>query len=76
MKRKTFIKQLMGVGISRNTAAVAAEAAARSPIPKAEVLQALMEWRAMFVYNPICAPLIEQVLLRAAKDFIAEEAAA
>lgn len=33
MKRKTFIKKIMGMGISRNTATAAADAASRAEIP-------------------------------------------
>jgi hypothetical protein len=73
MKRKTFIKQLMGVGISRNTAAVAAAAAAAvTGTPKAETLQAIMAWRSMFAGDPICDPLIETVLLDVSRKFIHE----
>lgn len=73
MKRKTFIKQLMGVGISRNTAAVAADAAAAvTGTPKAEILQAVMDWHSMYAGIPICAPLIETVLLDVSRKYIHE----
>jgi hypothetical protein len=72
MTRKKFIKELMGLGISRNTAAITAEAAAIAPIPKGDFFLNFLELRALYIDNPITAPLIEPALLTAARNIIAE----
>lgn len=72
MKKKRFIKLLMGLGFSRNTAAITTEAAAIAPIPKGDIFLNFLELRALYIDNPITAPMIEPALLTAAKNIIAE----
>jgi hypothetical protein len=71
MKKKRLIKLLMGYGVSRNTSAIAAEAAAIAPISKGDFFLNFLEVRSLYIDNPITAPLIEPALLAAAKNIIA-----
>lgn len=72
MKKKRFIKLLMGRGISRNTAAITAEAAAIAPIPKGDFFLNFLEMQSLYIDNPVTALLIEPALLEAAMNIIAE----
>lgn len=49
MKRKTFIKQIMALGVSRNTATAAADAASRAEIPLRETAGRIKTMHYMFV---------------------------
>ena len=49
MKRKTFVKRLMGMGISRNTATASADAASRAEIPLLNVAGRIQTMHRIFV---------------------------
>lgn len=49
MKRKSFIKRLMGLGISRNTATAAADAASRAEIPLITAVWRIQTMQRIFV---------------------------
>lgn len=49
MKRKTFIKQIMALGVSRNTATAAADAASRAEIPLHETACRIQTMHCMYV---------------------------
>jgi hypothetical protein len=51
MKRKQFVKQLMAVGISRNTATEAANAATRAELPLIKVAGRLLTVRGIFLWR-------------------------
>lgn len=49
MKRKKFIKQIMALGVSRNTATAAADAASRAETPLRKVACNIQTMHCMFV---------------------------
>lgn len=49
MTRKKFIKELMGMGISRNTATAAADAASRAEIPLIKAAGRILTMQRLFV---------------------------
>ena len=56
MKRKKFIKQLMAMGISRNTATAAADAAARAETPLLKTACRIQTMQGMFVGEMVFVP--------------------
>lgn len=69
MTRKKFIKQLMAVGVSRNTAAEAAAAADRAGRPYFKVLGHLLTVRSVFAWRngKALGQDFEYAVLRAAR---------
>lgn len=70
MKRKRFIKLLMGAGFSRNTATYSARAAALTPKPKEETLRDILAWRDIFANIPHCAPHVEPMMGNLAREVV------
>lgn len=67
MKRKKYIKHLMAVGISRNTAAEAAAAAARGGTTLYKSLGYLLNLRGIFAYGGRTPADFERAVLVAAR---------
>lgn len=70
MKKKRFIKLLMGAGFSRNTATLSARAAALTPKPKEETLREILAWRDIFANIPHCAPHVEPMMGNLAREVV------
>ena len=70
MKKKRFIKLLMGAGFSRNTAATVAKATAITGNPKAVVLLNILAAYDFFISSGARAEEVKQGLLEAAKEIV------
>lgn len=70
MKKKRFIKLLMGAGFSRNTATYSARAAAITHKPKEETLRDILAWRDIFANIPHCAPHVEPMMGNLARAIV------
>lgn len=70
MKKKRFIKLLMGAGFSRNTATLSARAAALTPKPKEETLRDILAWCDIFANIPHCAPHVEPMMGNLAREVV------
>lgn len=70
MKKKRFIKLLMGAGLSRNTATMSARAAALTPKPKEETLRDILAWCDIFANIPHCAPHVEPMMGNLAREVV------
>ena len=71
MTRKKFVKQLMALGVSRNTATAAADAASRAEIPLIEIkcrVQTLRRlWERELSISKRCRKMFDRALLNMAQ---------